>query len=67
MSNGNPTVTVYIISHNFGRFVYDAVASVLNQDTDDYEVLVIDDGSTDNTPAVLAAFANDLCILPHRL
>lgn len=59
MSNGNPTVTVYIISHNFGRFVHDAVASVLNQDTDDYELLVIDDGSTDNTPAVLAAFAND--------
>jgi CMP-N-acetylneuraminic acid synthetase len=59
MSNDNPTVTVYIISHNFGRFVHDAVASVLNQDTDDYEVLVIDDGSTDNTPAVLATFAND--------
>ena len=33
--------------------------SVLAQDSDDFEVLVIDDGSKDDTPAVLAEFAHD--------
>ncbi len=59
MSADTPSVTVYVISHNYGRFLEQAVASVLDQDTDGFEVIVIDDGSTDNTPAVLAKYAND--------
>lgn len=48
-----PRVTVYIPSHNYGRFVASAIDSVLRQSFDDWELLVIDDGSNDNTAEVL--------------
>jgi len=48
-------VSVIIATHNFGQFVEEAVDSVLSQGVDDLEVLVIDDGSTDDTQARLAA------------
>jgi glycosyltransferase involved in cell wall biosynthesis len=46
--------TVIIPTHNYGRFLEEAVASVLAQGVDDLEVVVVDDGSTDETPAILA-------------
>ncbi|MEK9723184.1 MAG: glycosyltransferase [Rhodospirillaceae bacterium] len=59
MSVSQPSVTVYVISHNYGRFLEAAVTSVLAQNTDGFEVIVIDDGSSDDTAAVLAKFASD--------
>jgi len=47
-------VSVIIATHNFGQFVEEAVDSVLSQGVDDLEVLVVDDGSTDDTLARLA-------------
>jgi len=54
-----PLVSVYVISHNYGRFLEQAVESVLAQNNGDFEVIIIDDGSTDETPAVLAKYAHD--------
>jgi glycosyltransferase involved in cell wall biosynthesis len=45
---------VYVASHNYGRFVGDAIESVLRQSIDGWELLVIDDGSTDNTREVMS-------------
>ena len=39
------------------RFVGEAVESVLGQTLADLELIVVDDGSTDSTPALLAGFA----------
>ncbi|MEO5589178.1 MAG: glycosyltransferase family A protein [Gemmatimonadaceae bacterium] len=50
-----PQATVIITTYNYARFVGEAVASVVAQTFDDIQILVIDDGSTDDTPAVLAA------------
>jgi glycosyltransferase involved in cell wall biosynthesis len=44
--------------HNGGPWVGDAVASILAQTAHDLELIVIDDGSTDTTAAVLAAVAD---------
>lgn len=51
-----PKVSVIIPSYNCGRFVIDAVTSILNQSYKDCEIVVIDDGSTDNTREVLSVF-----------
>ena len=53
-----PKVTVYIPTHNYGRYLKAAIESVLKQTMTDWELLVIDDGSTDNTQEVLAEYEN---------
>ncbi len=58
MENGIPKVSVIIPAYNMGDYVGRAVASILEGDFKDLEVLVIDDGSTDQTTAVLASFVN---------
>lgn len=51
-----PKVTVYIPAYNYGRFLDAAIRSVLKQTMDDWELIVIDDGSTDNTPEILKPY-----------
>ena len=51
-----PAVTVLIPVFNRERFVDDAIRSVVEQDFTDVEVLLVDDGSTDRTPAVLESW-----------
>ncbi len=46
--------SIVIPAYNYGAILGRAVESALAQSGDDYEVLVIDDGSTDQTPQVLA-------------
>jgi glycosyltransferase involved in cell wall biosynthesis len=50
-----PLVSVLLSVHNDARFLRAAVESVLRQTVDDLELIVVDDASTDETPAVLAA------------
>jgi glycosyltransferase involved in cell wall biosynthesis len=52
--SARPLVTVIIPAYNASAFLSDAVASVLGQTHRDVEVIVVDDGSTDDTAAVLA-------------
>jgi glycosyltransferase involved in cell wall biosynthesis len=52
------TVSVIIPAYNAAAFVGDAVRSALAQRNMDREVIVIDDGSTDDTPRVLAEFGS---------
>ncbi len=54
-----PRVTLAIATFNGERFLHEALASALAQSYTDYEVLVVDDGSTDGTAAVLDTFGDD--------
>ncbi len=54
-----PTVSVVMAAKNYARFLPEAVESVRAQTFDDWELLVIDDGSTDATPAAVRPFLTD--------
>lgn len=51
-------VTVYIPTYNYGNYVEKAIQSVLKQTIDDWELIVINDGSTDDTPWILKNYEN---------
>ena len=50
-----PRVTVVIPTHDYGRYLLDATASVLGQRGVDLDVVIVDDASTDETPALTDA------------
>lgn len=47
-------VSFIIPTHNYGRFLLEAINSALAQDYPNFELIVVDDGSTDNTPELMA-------------
>ena len=58
-----PLVSVIIPTYNRGWIVREAIDSVLEQDFSDYELIVVDDGSKDDTPAILEAYGNRITVL----
>ena len=53
-----PLVSVIIPAYNQGHFLAEAVESVLAQTYQELEVIVVDDGSTDNTADVAHSFTD---------
>ena len=58
-----PLVSVIIPTYNRGWIVGEAIDSVLKQDFHDYELIVVDDGSVDDTPAILNAYGKKISVL----
>ncbi len=52
-----PSVSIIIPAYNAEKFVRRCAESVLKQDFADFELLIVDDGSTDSTPAILDELA----------
>ncbi|MBS1605067.1 MAG: glycosyltransferase [Bacteroidetes bacterium] len=55
----NPRVTVLMPAYNAEKYIKEAVRSVLEQSFTDFELLVVDDGSSDDTASVVEAFADE--------
>lgn len=51
-----PKISVLIPTYNYGRFLAEAIESVLAQDFREFELLIVDDGSSDNTAEVVQPF-----------
>ena len=52
----NPKVSIIIPTYNTAQFLSEAIDSVLNQTYTDFELIVVDDGSTDNTVEILKRY-----------
>ena len=55
---GRPLISIIIPCYNHGHYLDRALESVLAQTMPDWEVIVVDDGSTDDTRAVVRAYAD---------
>jgi glycosyltransferase involved in cell wall biosynthesis len=53
-----PTVSVVVTTYNQARYIEETLRSVFNQTYPPWEVIVVDDGSTDDTPRLLAHFGD---------
>ncbi len=59
----NPLVSVILPTYNRGWIIKEAIDSVLEQEFSDFELIVVDDGSTDDTPAILNTYGRDIRVL----
>jgi glycosyltransferase involved in cell wall biosynthesis len=62
-----PAVSVVIPTYNYGRYLPRTLGSVLAQTFQDFEILILDDGSTDDTAAVVRPYLADPRIHYRRL
>ena len=51
-----PLASIIINNYNYGRFLSEAINSALKQDYHPTEVIVVDDGSTDNSQQIIASY-----------
>lgn len=60
----DPLVTVYVTSYNYGRYIRQAIDSVLVQTLQDFELIIIDDGSTDDSRGIIETYTGHPKIRP---
>jgi len=55
----NIEISVYMPCHNYGSFLESAIESVLRQTFDDWELIIIDDNSSDNSSEIMSLYQGD--------
>ena len=63
VTSPQPLISVVIATYNMGQYIDQAVDSILKQTWERLEVVIVDDGSTDNTPAVMERYKGDTRVI----
>ena len=58
ISNDIPLVSILINNYNYGRFIGKAIDSALSQTYKNIEVVIVDDGSTDDSQDIIASYGD---------
>ena len=61
-----PSVSIIMPAYNRAELIAEAIDSVRSQTYTDWELIIIDDGSNDNTAAVVKSFLSDKRIIFHQ-
>ncbi len=61
-----PHVSIVMAAKNYARFIAEAIDSVRAQTFTDWELIIVDDGSSDGTPGVVLSYTNDQRIRYYR-
>ncbi len=67
LPGSTPRVSVIIPCYNYGSFLRDAVESVIGQTYKDFEIIIVNDGSTDNTKEVAVSLIKEFSQCQIRL
>ena len=60
-----PAISVITACYNHGRFINEMLASVFSQTFEDYEVIIVNDGSTDDTAEILNRIRHERVKIIH--
>jgi glycosyltransferase involved in cell wall biosynthesis len=63
---GAPAITVLMPVYNAEKYISDAIASVVQQSFTDFELLIINDGSTDETATIIKTFTDPRIIFINQ-
>lgn len=58
MSLSAPGLSIVVSSYNYGRYLREAIDSALNQDGNPLQVIVVDDGSTDDLREIIGSYGD---------
>ena len=64
--NTAPLITVIVVNYNYGRYLGECIDSVLAQTYPNIEVIVVDDGSTDNSLSILQPYGERILIIQQE-
>ena len=51
-----PLVTIYVVSHNYGKYLAKSIKSILDQTYKNWELFIVDDNSKDSTKKIQTYF-----------
>ena len=54
----NPRITIIMPIYNVGKYLRESINSILNQTYRDFELLILDDCSTDNSGDIVATYSD---------
>ena len=60
MIENQPVVSIIIINYNYASFIKEAIESSLNQTYNNIEIIVVDDGSNDNSIDIIRSFKDSI-------